>query len=47
MLPMVIYVIYGVICEWWDAGVIMCLGQGTELLYGPADATATHYLLLQ
>ena len=30
--------------EWWDAGLVMCLGQGA---YGPADATATHCLLLQ
>jgi len=30
--------------EWWDAGVVMCLGQSA---YGSADATATHYLLLQ
>jgi len=32
--------------EWWDAGVVMCLGQGTDL-HSPADATANHYLLLQ
>jgi len=25
--------------EWWDAGMVICLGQG--------DATATHYFLLQ
>jgi len=30
-----------------DAGVVMCLGQGAHLHYGPADATATHCLLLQ
>jgi len=30
--------------KWWDAGVVMYLGQGA---YGPGDATATHYLLLQ
>jgi len=31
--------------EWWGAGYfsgVMC-----RLAYGPADATATHYLLLQ
>jgi len=28
--------------EWWDAGVSRC-----RFAYGPADATATHYLLLQ
>jgi len=38
--------------EWWDAGVVMCLGQGADLHMaqlssGPADATATHYFLLQ
>ena len=33
--------------EWWDAGMVMCLGQGADFAYGPADATATHYLLLQ
>ena len=33
--------------EWWDAGVVMCLGQGADFAYGPADATATHCLLLQ
>jgi len=27
--------------EWWNAGV------RSRLAYGPADATATHYLLLQ
>ena len=32
--------------------MVMCLGQGTYLhmvqfAHGPADATATHYLLLQ
>jgi len=30
--------------EWWDAGVVMCLGHGAYL--GPTDATATDYLLL-
>ena len=34
--------------EWWDAGMVMCMGQGADLIaYGPDDATATHYLLLQ
>jgi len=23
-------------CKWWNAGMIMCLGQGAE--YGPADS---------
>jgi len=33
--------------EWWDAGVVICLGQGADkFAYGPPDATATHYLLL-
>jgi len=34
--------------EWWGAGVVICSG-GTRcrLAYGPADATATHCLLLQ
>ena len=37
------------IIEWWDAGMVMCLGQGADLHmpHGPADATATHYLLIQ
>jgi len=30
--------------EWWGTGVVICLEQGA---YGPADATATHCLLLQ
>jgi len=30
--------------QWWDAGVVIYLGWDA---YGPADATATHYLLLQ
>jgi len=32
--------------EWWDAtaSVVICLGRGADL---PADATATHCLLLQ
>jgi len=33
--------------EWWGAGVVICLEQGARLAYGPADATATHCLLLQ
>jgi len=31
---------------WWDAGVVICLERGADA-YGPADATATHCLLLQ
>jgi len=30
--------------EWWGAGVVIWLER---LAYGPANATATHYLLLQ
>ena len=30
--------------EWWGAGMVVCLER---LAYGPADATATHCLLLQ
>ena len=30
---------------WWDVGVVVCMG--CRLAYSPADATATHYLLLQ
>jgi len=35
--------------EWWDTGVVTCLGRGADWIfeYGPAGATATHYLLLQ
>ena len=33
--------------EWWVAGVVICLERGCRLAYGPADATATHCLLLQ
>jgi len=34
--------------EWWGAGVVVCLsGARCRLAYGPADATATHCLLLQ
>jgi len=32
--------------EWWDAGVVIRLERGADA-YGPADATATHCLLLQ
>jgi len=31
--------------EWWDVGVVVSMG--CRLAYSPADATATHYLLLQ
>ena len=34
--------------EWWGAGVVIRLKQGADLhAYGPADATATHAVLLQ
>ena len=33
--------------EWWGAGVVILSGVRCRLAYGPADATATHYLLLQ
>jgi len=33
--------------EWRGAGVVVCLERGADLHYGPADATATHCLLLQ
>ena len=33
--------------EWWGAGVVICHGAMFRLAYGPADATATHCLLLQ
>jgi len=34
--------------EWWGAGVVIILsGARCRLAYGPADATATHCLLLQ
>ena len=36
--------IWPVKTEWWGAGVVICLERGA---YGPADATATHCLLLQ
>ena len=31
----------------WVAGVVICLERGADLHNGPADATATHCLLLQ
>jgi len=31
--------------EWWESGVVICLGQDADLP-SPADTTATHYLLL-
>jgi len=33
--------------EWWGAGVVICPGARCILAHGPADATATHCLLLQ
>ena len=33
--------------EWWGVGVVICLERGADLHNGPADATATHCLLLQ
>jgi len=38
--------IWPVKTEWWGAGVVICLERGADL-HGPADATATHCLLLQ
>ena len=32
--------------ERWGAGMVICLERGADT-YGLADATATHYLLLQ
>ena len=32
--------------EWWDAGMVVS-GSTCRFAFGPADATATHYLLLQ
>jgi len=32
--------------EWWDAGMVMS-GVRCRFAYRPADATATHYLMLQ
>jgi len=31
--------------EWWDVGVVVW--DEVQTAYSPADATATHYLLLQ
>ena len=33
--------------ECWGAGIVICLERGADLHNGPADATATHCLLLQ
>ena len=33
--------------EWWGTGVVILSGARCRLAYGPADATATHCLLLQ
>jgi len=33
--------------EHWGADVVICLERGADLHYGPADAIATHCLLLQ
>jgi len=33
--------------EWWGAGMVICLQRGADLRSGPADASATHCLLLQ
>ena len=33
--------------EWWGAGMVICLEEVAGLHYVPADATATHCLLLQ
>jgi len=32
---------------WWGAGMFICLERGADLHNDPADATATHCLLLQ
>jgi len=32
--------------EWWDTGMVIRSGARCIFVYGPADATATHYLLL-
>jgi len=39
--------IWPVKTECLGAGVVICLGLGAGLQYGPADAIATHCLLLQ
>ena len=33
--------------EWWGTGIVISAGVRCRLAYGPADATATHCLLLQ
>jgi len=33
--------------EWWGASMVICGYLRYRLAYGPADATATHCLLLQ
>jgi len=33
--------------ECWGAGMVICLERGADFAHGPADATATHCLLLQ
>ena len=33
--------------EWWGVGVFICLERVADMHSGPADATATHCLLLQ
>jgi len=33
--------------EWWGTGMVICLGARCRLAYGPADAIATHCLVLQ
>jgi len=39
------YMLSCVKTEWWDAGVVVSEVR-CRSAYGPADATATHYLLL-
>jgi len=39
--------IWPVKSEWWDAGMVICLGLDAHLHIRSADATATHSLLLQ
>jgi len=34
------------VCKWWDAGMVILSGARCRFAYGPADATATHYLRL-
>jgi len=33
--------------EWWDAGMVTCLGRGADLHIAQLMPTATHCLLLQ